>query len=286
MIPNTVEEVLAKQERKRAKNASGQKKFLEDNPRKYMLIVPRRISKRDNLPFTITEEDTVIPETCPVTGLPIIRGSKPRQPTSPSLEMLDPKLGYVPGNVRVVAYKATNGRYKTKQTGLKRCPRCADDLPTDAFYELSAKDPDGDPLLSGICIECSKAAHDGWNAVNAERGHATCAKWRSKNPELVLLRSAAKRAKQRGLPCTITESHITIPSLCPVLGIPFERGKKNCPAHGSPSLDCFDPKLGYIPENVTVISHRANTIKNNANLEEIEMLYNWMKNETEKRQIL
>jgi hypothetical protein len=285
MIP-TLEEILAKQERKRNKNSKDQKDYFEDNPRKYMLIVPRRVAKRDKLPFTITEDDIVIPATCPVSGLPIIKGSKPRQPTSPSLEMLDPKLGYVPGNVRVVAYKATNARYKTKQTGMKLCPRCGDNLPISAFYELTTKDPDGDPLLSGICIECSKAAHSDWHNKNSEIANTAYNKWRQSHPETVLVRSAKKRAQQRGLPCTITEADIVIPDVCPVLGIPFERGTKSRPAHGSPSLDCFEPALGYIPGNVSVISHRANTIKNNASLEEIEKLVFWMQKETEKREQL
>jgi hypothetical protein len=41
----------------------------------------------------------------------------------------------------------------------------------------------------------------------------------------------------------------------------------------SPSLDRIFPELGYTKGNVRVISWRANWIKNNSTIEEIEKLY-------------
>lgn len=44
----------------------------------------------------------------------------------------------------------------------------------------------------------------------------------------------------------------------------------------SPTLDRKDSTRGYVPDNVWVISHRANRMKNNATLEEMELLVkNW-----------
>lgn len=40
----------------------------------------------------------------------------------------------------------------------------------------------------------------------------------------------------------------------------------------SPTLDKIIPALGYVPGNVWVISHRANTIKSDASLEELKTL--------------
>ena len=37
------------------------------------------------------------------------------------------------------------------------------------------------------------------------------------------------------------------------------------------------PALGYVPGNVGVISFRANTIKNNASMREIEQLLEWLR---------
>lgn len=68
-------------------------------------------STKNGTPFTITVDDIVIPERCPVLGMPLIiglpRGSMLRDiPNSPSLDRIDNRLGYVPGNIIVVSYRA------------------------------------------------------------------------------------------------------------------------------------------------------------------------------------
>ena len=45
----------------------------------------------------------------------------------------------------------------------------------------------------------------------------------------------------------------------------------------SPSLDRIEPKNGYVKGNVAWISNRANSMKNDATFEEIELIYNWFK---------
>ena len=43
-------------------------------------------------------------------------------------------------------------------------------------------------------------------------------------------------------------------------------------------LDRMVPSLGYIQGNVTFLSRRINRLKNNATVEELELLIEWMKN--------
>lgn len=93
---------------------------------------------------------------------------------------------------------------------------------------------------------------------------------RRRIPDRTLLRSAKARAKRKGLPFNITVEDIVIPTHCPLLGIPLASGRKTTP--NSPSLDRMIPRLGYVKGNVWVISHRANAIKHNATLEELEAL--------------
>jgi hypothetical protein len=88
-----------------------------------------------------------------------------------------------------------------------------------------------------------------------------------------MVHSARQSAKKYGRAHTITKDDIVIPSYCPLLGIPLFIGGGKV-ADNSPTLDRIDSALGYVPGNVWVISHRANRIKNNATLAEMELIVN------------
>ena len=83
---------------------------------------------------------------------------------------------------------------------------------------------------------------------------------RVRRPTSRIFESAKGRAKDRGIPFTITERDIVIPTVCPIDGLPFARGVKG-PHPRSPSLDCIIPKLGYVPGNIAVISFHWNRLK-------------------------
>ena len=87
-----------------------------------------------------------------------------------------------------------------------------------------------------------------------------------------MLIAAKSRAKKRGLVFEIDTADIEMPAVCPLLGLTLVRSStgKMCPT--SPSLDRKDSAKGYIPGNVWVISWRANWLKNNATLAELELL--------------
>lgn len=86
-----------------------------------------------------------------------------------------------------------------------------------------------------------------------------------------MVANAKTRASKAGVPCTITPSDIVIPDLCPVLGIPLYRqlGKKGG-CDNSPSLDRIIPEDGYVPENIVVVSRRANRAKSDLTVDELE----------------
>lgn len=91
--------------------------------------------------------------------------------------------------------------------------------------------------------------------------------YRAANGEKRMLSDAKARAKEGGFPCTIAESDISIPECCPLLGVRLERKGPY-----APSLDKIIPALGYVPGNVMVISRRANAIKHDATLQELQIL--------------
>jgi hypothetical protein len=114
-------------------------------------------------------------------------------------------------------------------------------------------------------------------AAKREYYRAIYRKMRAEKPaEYWLWQSAKKRAKAKGWKFSLSESEISVPDRCPVLGIPLVVGRRGV-SGDSPSLDRIDNTKGYTPDNIQVISNRANSIKRDATFEEIEALYLHMK---------
>ena len=103
---------------------------------------------------------------------------------------------------------------------------------------------------------------------------------RLRNPTSVMLAAAKWRAKQKKIPFNIQHEDITIPSTCPVLGVPFYKHtmryrRSTQPHQYSPSLDRIDNNKGYIKGNVVVVSYRVNSIKKDASIEELKKIVNF-----------
>ena len=93
------------------------------------------------------------------------------------------------------------------------------------------------------------------------------------DPRYAMFHNAKHRAKKKGIPFTITMEDIVIPELCPLLELPLvSSSDKKSP--NTPSLDRInpDPAIGYTPDNIQVISARANWLKADATLQELELL--------------
>jgi hypothetical protein len=88
-----------------------------------------------------------------------------------------------------------------------------------------------------------------------------------------LLNSARRRAKRSGLEFSITEADFPpIGTHCPVLGIEYNQSASHNTKDFSPSLDRLDNSKGYIVGNVQIISWRANRLKSNGTIEELEKI--------------
>lgn len=90
-------------EYKRARNKDYNKRRHADNPTHKMFARARNRAKTLRIPFNLTIEDIVIPEICPVLGIPIKVGEKIFNDYSPSLDRLIPENGYTRTNVVVMA---------------------------------------------------------------------------------------------------------------------------------------------------------------------------------------
>ena len=86
-------------------------------------------------------------------------------------------------------------------------------------------------------------------------------------------------AKKRNINFTISIvdiNDLSFPITCPILGIPlkYHRGKMQDDSY---SIDRIDSTLGYEPDNIQVISMKANRAKNNLTEAELRLLANFYK---------
>jgi hypothetical protein len=117
-----------------------------------------------------------------------------------------------------------------------------------------------------------------WRKNNLEHCRKAQASYYRKNPVIYLLSACRQRCRKNNVPYNLEKGDISIPANCPVLGIPLLHGSK--PFHdNSPSIDRLIPEKGYVKGNVRVISFRANKIKQDATLEEIEKVAAWLRRE-------
>lgn len=114
---------------------------------------------------------------------------------------------------------------------------------------------------TGGCAECYKPAK---KTYTGRKGQPINRLYR-------LFVGARQRAKREGTEFSVYWKDFTVPEVCPLLGIPLYFGNKSFLSN-NPSIDRIDPNKGYICGNVWIISWRANMIKSNASIEELEML--------------
>lgn len=158
------------------------------------------------------------------------------------------------------------------QEQTKACSKCSIIKPFSSFNRCKNK-PHG---LHSWCRDCSNAYKKQYRASGRQ-----AAAQRS-NPITMqigqMISNSRYRAKQKGLDHNIDTDYLRSirPTHCPYLGIPLhweiDRGSnvRTGALPNSPSLDRLDPSKGYIRGNVIIVSHRANSIKNNAS--EIELI--------------
>ena len=139
------------------------------------------------------------------------------------------------------------------------CPECGENK---AIRHFSCVDKwDQTSPRRDTCKRCSK------NKRETERRN------RSWQDDLVgtLLKNTRHRAKAAGIEHTITREDIIIPEFCPVLGIKLHTEDRRA-KFAAPSIDRIDNNKGYTPDNIVVVSVRANLLKKDATLTEMRAL--------------
>jgi predicted Zn-ribbon and HTH transcriptional regulator len=97
---------------------------------------------------------------------------------------------------------------------------------------------------------------------------------RASHPAREMYTAAKARAKKYGYEFSIKVEDVVVPTHCPVLGVKLELGDGTV-SGASPSLDRIDNSRGYTPDNVQVISTKANVMKNSANVADLLRFAYW-----------
>lgn len=100
--------------------------------------------------------------------------------------------------------------------------------------------------------------------------------WAKHEPEKRLFKSCRDRARNNGIEFNLILSDIVIPTHCPVLGLELSRTRSKR-TDRTPSVDRLDNSKGYTKDNIKIISWRANKLKADAKLIEVQAVYNYMK---------
>lgn len=141
--------------------------------------------------------------------------------------------------------------------GTKICALCGVTYPIEDFTLT--------PAIKGgrqsSCKRCTSAARKKRMIVPDKRNAALLSRIRS-------------NCRKFQIPFDLELADMHIPDVCPVLGIPLSLTSTH--RDNWPSVDRIIPELGYIKGNVRIISYRANRIKNDATVQELEQVLKYV----------
>ena len=134
--------------------------------------------------------------------------------------------------------------------GFRNCTTCSTLKPLEAFHKHS-KCRGG---YNSVCKECKKSI--------------TKNQWKNYSLEYKIFNRTRSRATAKNINFNLELSDIIIPKECPVFKVPFIYNDKDWSA----SIDRINPNLGYIKGNIMIISNKANRIKNDASLKDLQQV--------------
>jgi hypothetical protein len=127
----------------------------------------------------------------------------------------------------------------------------------------------GEHWVSPETFESAKQAISSWK----RRANKT-----KQGTTIEMLSGAKSRAKEKGLPFDLDLEFLRsiITDTCPIFGFEFAWDNTR-QSHDSPTLDRIVPELGYVKNNVRILSNLANTMKSNATPKQLHKFADWIK---------
>lgn len=109
------------------------------------------------------------------------------------------------------------------------------------------------------CKSCKKSAYD-WKQIPLEKR---------------IFNRLKGRAKSKGIEFNLELKDIILPEFCPVFKKPFIYGDSDW----TYSVDRNDNSKGYVKGNIVIMSNRANRIKGDFTIEELEQILLYLNNQ-------
>lgn len=156
----------------------------------------------------------------------------------------------------------------------KHCNKCDTTKELIEFNKDTTK-KDG---LRSVCRSCDNKKSKDFrtkNPVLAKQSKLNC---RAKDPIKYMLINTKARCKFNNLEFNITKDDLKYIEICPVLGIKLNylttAESRGLAKDNAASIDRIDNSKGYIPGNVRIISWRANKIKHDIKISEMQAVIN------------
>jgi len=137
-----------------------------------------------------------------------------------------------------------------------------------------------------MCVQCKEKEklkpHNFCRDCFNQRKRETYKRGICRNPFQRRLSKLKAHCKSSNIKCDLDAEYLASiwSGICPIFNIELSFVRKDITdkADNCADLDRFKPELGYVKGNVTWISTRANRIKYDATVEELEKILYWMKN--------
>lgn len=145
----------------------------------------------------------------------------------------------------------------------KRCSKCKEILPLSKFYSDPRNKKHGRTSACGQCIYKQQM------------------RYRDKSYFMTTHHNKASECRRKGVPYDLDQDYLKSiwTEECPIFGFKFTpREGRHLPT--CPNLDRIDPTKGYVKGNVVWISRKANLIKSDASLADIEKVVDYLKQKT------
>ena len=155
----------------------------------------------------------------------------------------------------------------------KLCKKC-NTIKDDSCFHKNKNTKD---KLSEYCIKCKKEYDEVYRQTdkiqqlyNSEKYKRKKLKYKHENYIKIKLSTARLTARSRKIEFSITEDDFSeLPEYCPLLNVKLDYVYGNGRNLNAASIDRIDNSKGYIAGNVWIISLLANTMKNEATIEQL-----------------